>query len=141
MKKLIIKWSIFLAMIVIAVCVIRFMRSHLVFYSQVERIEFQGYHSCDGPVSKTVELSKSEARKVLTHFNLSTYAGQIHAEGCTHDYCFIIHLKNGKLIRISEAGRFGLELEHPTGQYWIKSEALAEYAQELIEQYGLSVSE
>lgn len=141
MKKLIIKWSIFLAMVLIAVCAIRFNRSQLVLYTQIERIEFQGYHSCDGPVSETVVLSEGEARKVLTHLNFSSYAGQVNAEGCTSDFKFAIYLKNGKLIRISEAGRFGLEVEQPKGQYWVKSNALANYAHELIEKYGLLVSE
>ena len=141
MKKAVIKWSIFLAIVLIAVCAIRVNRSHLVLYSQIERIEFQGYHSCDGPVSETVVLSEDEARKVLTHFNFSSYAGQVNAEGCTHDFKFVIYLKNGKLIRINEAGHFGLEVEQPKGQYWIKSDALANYAQELIEKYGLLVSE
>lgn len=136
MKKLIIKCSIFLAMVVIAVCAIRFVQCHLIFFAQVKTVNLQNHH-CDSGEAKTVELTKSEIRKILTYYNLSSYAGHVDAEGFDYEYRIDIHLYDGKHIAIIEAGRFGLEAETPSGQYWVKSDQLDEFARELLDKYGL----
>lgn len=136
MKKLIIKCSIFLAALIIALFAIRIMRYHFIFFSQVKTVNLQGNH-CDTGEAKTVELTESEIRKILNYYNLSSYAGQVHAEGCDYEYRIVIHLYGGKHISIIEAGRFGLEAETSNGQYWVKSDQLDEFARELLDKYGL----
>ena len=63
-KKIIIAASVVVGLIAL-VCTINILRGGWLMPSQIQHVEFQGHNSCDGPVSKTVELSDSEIRRMV----------------------------------------------------------------------------
>lgn len=143
MKKTIIKWSIILAVLIIFICCINFSRGRWIIPAQVERVVFQGYTSCDGPISDTVELTDSEIRKLVFNYNCASYAGEVTADSCTSEFSFTFYLRDGSSIYAGDAHTRNprIEVSPPHGErYWIKSKALADYAQELIKKYDLTVS-
>lgn len=143
MIKKIIKWSIIVVAVVIflcaIICSIKYMRGRWIPASQVEKVEFRGFTSCEVPIPEAVELNESEVRKVVRYFNTASYRGRVDAEGCDSDFNFTIYLEDGTRIYFREAGSPRLEVNPPEGEkFWITSQALAEYAQELIKKYGLT---
>lgn len=108
------------------------------FFSQVERVEFQGHNSCGGPISETVVLSDSEARKAVFYYDIAAYWGHVDAESCVSDFSFKIYLKNGDRISLIEAGSPRIKVCAPNRDYiWINSPFLAAYAKELISKYDI----
>ena len=143
MKKQIIKWTIILLVVVIAICAVRYLRGALIFSWQVDKIEFQGFScDCDSRGTDTVELSKDEIRETLRHYNASRNKRSVTGEGCESEFNFMIYMKDGTTIFIDEAGSPRLDVSPFLGEdYWVDNEALAEYAQELIEKYNLVIHE
>ena len=141
MKKWIILGLVILGLLAVF-CVNRVASGRLIFASQVQWGEFRGYDSCDDPATKRVELTDDEVRTLLTHFTLAAYAGKVNAEGCPSDFGFVIYLEDGTKISAREANSPRVEVGPANGEkYWIKSQALADFAQELIEKYDLEISE
>ena len=143
MKKKIIIWSAIIVGLIVLVCCINFSWDRWILPAQVERVVFQGYTSCDGPISDTVELTDSEIRKLVFNYNCASYAGEITGDSCTSEFSFTFYLRDGSRIYVGDAHTRSprIEVSPPHGErYWIKSEALASFAQELIEKYDLAVS-
>lgn len=141
MKKKIALWIAIVAGLIAAIGIFNVSRGRWILASQVQRVEFRGYSSCDGPEADKVELTDSEIRTLVSHYNLAAYAGEINAEGCVSDFGFVIYLTDGSKITAREAQFFKIDVTLPTGtSYWLKSEGLTRYAQELIEKYDLNVS-
>lgn len=139
-KKIIIAVAVVVGLIAL-VCTINILRGHWLVPAQIQRVEFQGHDSCSGPVSKTVELNNSEIRRMVAYYNLASYAGRVDAEGCDSEFSFNIYLKDGTRIHIREAYAPRIEVKLPQqDKYWINSTQLANFAQELIEKYDLTVS-
>ena len=137
MKKKVIKWIIILAVVLVAICTIQILRGRIILPAMVQRVEFEGVGSdCEGAAGP-VELDRSEIRKAATYHSFSLYAGTVNAEACEFDFRFKFYLVGGTEITVKDAGSMGIEVNTPLGKYWIKSEALEKYAQELIEKYGL----
>ena len=137
MKKKVIKWIIILAVVLVAICTIQILRGRIILPAMVQRAKFEGAGIDCGVTGRPVELDRSEIRKAATYHSFSRYAGKVTAGGCKYDFKFTFYLIGGAEITVRDAGSFGIEVNTPLGQYWIKSEKLAEYAQELIEKYGL----
>lgn len=137
MKKKVIKRLIILAVVLVAICTIQILRGRIILPAMVQRVELEGVGSdCEGAAGP-VELDRSEIRKAATYHSFSRYAGTVTAERCEFDFKFTFYLIGGAEITVKDAGFMGIEVNTPSGKYWIKSEKLAEYAQELIEKYGL----
>ncbi|MBQ7416361.1 MAG: hypothetical protein IJW14_04935 [Oscillospiraceae bacterium] len=140
MKK-IITWIAAILVILLVVCGIQLWRGGWITSAQIERVEFRGCSSCEGPVSGSVELSRSEINKMVTYYNLAGYAGRVTGEDCDSAFGFTIYLKDGTWFSFREAGSPRIEVNPLNGEkYWITSGLLARYAQELIEKYELTVS-
>ncbi len=139
-KKAMIKWSIIIAGLIVIVCYFKFSSGRWVLPSQVKGVQLEGYSSCDDPAPRNMELSDSEARDLLFHYNLAGCEGSVTADSCTSEFGFTIYLKDGSYISVSEAGDPRMTVSPLHGdRYWIKSEALADYVRELVEQYDLTV--
>lgn len=138
MKKKIIKWSVIVSTILIAICVIQLLSGRCIMPWQVEKVEFQGFTSCSGPISDTVELSEHEIRDLIRHFNSSTYRGRVDAEGCDSDFNFTIYLEDGTKIYFRSAMGSKLEVTPPEGdKYWVSNPFLISYAKKLMRKYKL----
>ena len=145
MKKQVIKWIAVIAGVIVGawalLCIINALSGRWLTPSQVQRVVFRGYNTCDSPESDTVELSDSEIRKVVAYYNQAIYAGRATADSCTSEFKFYIELTDGTRINIREAGSPRMKVFPPQGDsYWINSVLLADYAQELIEKYELTAS-
>ena len=141
MDKKIILWiavivGVIAGMIAIAI-IPRISRGQWITPSQVQRVEFWGFSSCESTEPNRVELSESEIRTLISHFRSATYAGKVDAEGCDCEFSFVIYLTDGTKIAAREATAPRIHVDPPQGEaYWIQSKALASYAQELIKKYG-----
>ena len=143
MKKTIIKWSIIIAAVIILVCCLKFFSGRWVLPSQVKGVQLRGYYSCDAPNTHNVALSEDEVRKLLYHYNFASYAGSVTADSCISEFGFTIYMEDGSYIHVKDAHTRSplIEVSPLHGErYWVKSEALADYALELVEKYGLPVS-
>lgn len=142
MKKTIIKWSIIAAVILGAILSIQFIRARWIAPCLIEKIEFKGYCvCCEGIASATVELSRDEIRELMRIYNTPVKQRELLGEGCNSDYSFKVYLVGGVSFYVREAGSPRIEVNPIFGKkYWIFSDALTEYAEELIEKYNLLVS-
>lgn len=105
---------------------------------QVEKVEYQGFTSCSGPVSGTVELNERETRKLLQYINSTFYMEPVTGEGCDSDYNFKVYLQDGTTICFRDAESPRIEVNPQHGEkYWIYNKALSNYAKELIDKYNL----
>lgn len=138
MKKKILIGSAIILGVIALLGVVLYITVPKILFSQVDRVEFWGQSSCDGPMTKTVVLSDSEAWRTVLYYNIALYQGDVMAEGCDSDFTFNIFLKNGNRIRLIEAYSPRIEVE-ATGrdQIWVNSALLTAFAQELIVKYGL----
>lgn len=143
MKKKIIKWTITLLVLVIAICTVRYLRGQMIFSWQVDKIVFQGFScDCDSRATDKVELSKDEIKETIWHYNASINKRSVAGEGCESDFSFMIYLKDGTTIFIEEAGAPRIDVSPFLGEdFWVDNEALVEYAHELIQKYNLVVHE
>ena len=142
MKKWIILGLVILGLIAVF-CGNRLAGGRLIFPAQVQRVEFRGYDSCDGPVSEKIQLTDDEVRTLLTYFTLASYSGKVTADSCCSDFGFTIYLEDGTTVCAREANSPRVRVSSRSGgrDYWVKSQALADYAQELIEKYNLQTNE
>lgn len=142
MKKWIVLGLVILGLIAVF-CGNRIAGGRLIFPAQVQRVEFRGYDSCDAPTPKEIELTDGEIRTLLTHFTLASYSGKVTADSCCSDFGFTIYLEDGTTVYAREANSPRVRVSSRSGgrDYWIKSQALADYAQELIEKYDLQTNE
>ena len=138
MKKAIIKLIIILA----AILSIQFIRARWIAPCLIEKIEFRGYYvCCEGTDSTTVELSRNEIRELMRIYNSPVKQSELLGEGCESDYSFKVYLVGGVSFYVREAGSPRIEVSPILGKkYWIFTDALTEYAEKLIEKYGLMVS-
>ena len=142
MKKQIIKWTIIILVVVIAICTVRYLRGQMIFSWQVEKVEFRGSNTCSGKLSDTVELTEDEIREAIQYYNTSAKRRSVQGFQCDSDFAFTIHLKGGITIRIVEAGSPRLTVHPALGKdYWVDNEALAEYADKLIAKYNLLIND
>lgn len=138
MKKKILIGSAIILGVIALLGVVLYITVPKILFSQVDRVEFCGQSSCDGPMTKTVVLSDSEAWRTVLYYNIALYQGEVMAEGCDSDFTFNIFLKNGNRIRLIEAYSPRIEVEATSrDQIWVNSALLTSFAQELIVKYGL----
>lgn len=136
-KKILIGLAVILGVVAL-LGVVLYVTGPKILFSQVERVEFQGRRSCDGPISKTVVLSDSEARKAVFYYDIAAYWGHVDAESCDSDFNFKIYLKNGDRISLIEANSPRIKVCAPNRDYiWINSPFLAAYAKALISKYDI----
>ena len=142
MKKKIPKWVIVIAVLLILIAIFNISRGRWVLASQVERVEFRGYDvDCEGPAAVYIELTGWDLHKLIAYYNFAPYAGPITGEGCVSDFGFIIYLKDGTKINVREAYFSKIEIDLPNGtSFWAKSKLLTNYANKLVEKYGLPTS-
>lgn len=142
MKRTIIKWTIIVAVLVVAVFAIQTLRGRWIWSWQVQQIEFRGYDSCDAPNSEKIVLTKSESRKLLRLLRSATFLGRVEGEGCPSDFGFRIYLIDGTTIYAREAYFNKIEVNPPLGEkIWLKSKKLTQYAMELVEKYDLIIDQ
>ena len=136
-KKLLIGSAIILGVVAL-LGILLYVTGPKILFSQVERVEFQGHYSCEGPISETVTLSDSEARKAVLYYNIALYQGEVTGEGCDTDFRFTFYLNNGDRISLTEAYAPRIKV-YATGRdgIWVNSTLLTAFAQELIAKYGL----
>ena len=137
------KWKTILLSAII-ICVImgtvaiipRICRGQWITPSQVQRVEFRGPSSCEGPEPSKFELSDSEIRTLVSHFRHAAYAGKVNGENCDHEFSFVIYLTDGTKISAREAAAPRIYVKPPHAEaYWIRSKSLTNYAKKLIQQH------
>ena len=144
MKK-VFKWVAIAAAVVVVLLALTILFNLLggrwISASKIQKCEFQGFNSCEGPISKTVEITDGEAWMAATDFNLAIYAGGVAADACDSEFNFTFYLEDGTRISVTEADSPRVKV-YATGKngYWVISPSLAAYAQYLIEKYDLTVS-
>lgn len=112
----------------------------LILPANVLRVEFKGFTDrCSSPSieSKSIALSRSEIRELISRFNSSEYKGKMEADFCSWDFSFTVYMSNGAFITVKDGGGW-MEVSSLFGSYWIESEALDEYAMELVEKHDLA---
>lgn len=141
MKKKILIGSAIILGVIALLGVVLYITGPKILFSQVDRVEFRGHRSCDGPSSKTVVLSDSEAFAATVLCNTRLYWGSINADFCVSDYSFTFYLEDGNRVSLTEVDSPRIKTNATTGRsrYWIVNPPLAILARLLILKYDLTI--
>lgn len=134
------RWKIVVIVVVCAVLLLSlfgFGRKPL-FAFQVEKIELHTYSHTHRQGECEAELNWTEAQKVMALYNFSRYEEDINAEPCCATYWLEIHLKNGKVIEVSEGPKNKMIVDPISGERYYKcNSGLVNYILQLVEKYEL----
>ena len=144
MKEKIIIWLRVALVLLLIIGGIRTILFPWIFPFQVAGVELRGASSCGGGSSRTVELSRGEVHLFLLCYNLAAYDGEVVADSCESDYCFVVHMTNGSRGEIRDSHFSSAQIRvgsaNSNRDFWLKSNILDWYALELVEKYDLTDS-
>lgn len=117
---------------------------HFLFTPQVEKMTLTAW---DGDSVQTIELTDAEIFGFTAIYNLSRYAGEVTAEGCSVKFVIRMYCNNGDNIRIEDhkdarmkvtgIDTPGFRLHGTNGSFWVDNPLLLGYIKMLANAHGL----
>lgn len=116
---------------------------HLLFTPQVEKMTLTAW---DGDDVQTVALTDAEIFGFTAIYNLSRYAGEVTAEGCSVKFVIRIYCNNGDYIRIEDHQGSRMKVSgidvpgfplHGSQSFWVDNPLLLGYIKKLVNAHGL----